>query len=163
MPPINGHGPYSKILNWIQSKHARSGFVPIVPPSFATPSESKFQNLHRLTYYASGTPASPSPSPRVLKLEIPLESRDPESDADVTDADTKHVLQTSGTPQMWAGCQSEVDVLMPHRYGGAPRLSLVPNIAIRPVDIRLSVQDFSLAPETDLPPVLQQYVAELDS
>lgn len=112
---MKGRGPYSKILNWIQSEHARSEFVPSVPPSLITPSNPRFQNLHRLTYRASGTLASPSLSPRALKLEIPLETRDCESDTDVTNADMKHVLQASGTPRMWTGYQSEVDVLMPHR------------------------------------------------
>ncbi|KAF9651892.1 hypothetical protein BDM02DRAFT_3110010 [Thelephora ganbajun] len=146
-PPMKGHGPYSKILNWIQSERPRSEFVPSVPPSLATPSEPRFRNLHRLTYRASGTLTLPSSSPRVLKLEIPLELRDVGSDANVTNTTMEHILQTSGMPRMWMGCQSEVDMLMPHR----------------PVDMRLSIQDFSLAPETTLPLVLQQYVAELDS
>jgi hypothetical protein len=120
MPPMKGHGQYSKILNWIQSERTRSEFVPSVPPSLTTPSNSSFQNLHRLMYHTSGTPASPSSSPRVLKLEIPLETRDAESDIDVANADMKHVLHASGTPRMWTGYQSEVDVLMPHRLDDAP-------------------------------------------
>lgn len=143
-----------------------SEFVPSVPPSLATPSEPRFQNFHRLTYRASGTLASPSSSPRVLKLEIPLEPRDPEveSDADVTDADMKHVLQASGTLRMWTGYQSEVDVLMPHRLCDITIwLYFVADILCRPVDIRLSIQDLSLALDSVLPLVLQQYVTELDS
>jgi len=161
---MKGHGPYSKILNWIQSEHARSEFVPSVPPSLATPSEPRFKNLHRLMYRASGTSTSPPPPPRILKLEIPLEPCDLESDADVTDTDTKHVLQASGTPIMWTGYQSEVDVLMPHRLDDAHiRSSSVADIHRRPADIRLSVQDFSLDPDTALPLALQQYVTELDA
>jgi len=118
IPPMKGHGPYSKILNWIQSEHARSEFVPSVPPSLTAPSDPSFQNLHRLTYRASGTVTSPSSSPRVLKLEIPLETRDDESDIDFTNAE--HVLHASGTPRMWMGYQSEVDVLMPHRLNVTP-------------------------------------------
>lgn len=117
---MKGHGPYSKFLNWIQSEHARSEFAPGVPPSLAAPSNPSFQNLHRLTYRASGTLASPSLSPRVLKLEIPLETRDTESDTDVVNADMEHVLRASGTPRMWMGYQSEVDVLMPHRLDFTP-------------------------------------------
>lgn len=161
---MKGHGPYSKILNWIQSEHARSEFVPSVPPSPVTLSEPKFQNLHRLTYRALGTLTSPLSFPRFLKLEIPLEQRDLESDVNVTDVDMKHVLRTSGTPRMWIGYQSKVDVLMPHRLDGIRvRLHFVVDIVRRPVDIRLSVQDFSVAPDMALPLVLQQYVAELDS
>ena len=117
---MKGHGPYSKILNWIQSEHAKSEFVPSVPPSPAALPEPRFQNLHRLTYHASGTLESPSSSPRVLKLEISLESRGLELDSDVAGSDVKHVPQASGTPQMWTGYQSEVDVLMPHRLDNAP-------------------------------------------
>ena len=117
---MKGHGPYSKILNWIKSEHAGSEFAPSVPPSLVAPSNPSLQNLHRLTYCASGTLASPSSSPRVLKLEIPLETRDVESDIDVTSADMKHVLRASGTPRMWTGYRSEVDVLMPHRLDLAP-------------------------------------------
>lgn len=114
-PPMKGHGPYSKILNWIQSEHPRSEFASSIPPSLATPPNSDFQNFHRLTYRAPGTLVSPLLSPEVLKLEIPLETRNVEPDVDVANADTKHLLQTSETPQMWAGYQSEVEVLMPHR------------------------------------------------
>ena len=93
--------------------------MPSVPP-FATPSNPRFQNLHRLTYHASGTLISPSSPSGVLKLEIPLETRDVESDIDVTNADMEHGLRASGTPQMWTGYQSEVDVLMPHRLDDTP-------------------------------------------
>jgi len=85
--------------------------------------------------------------PRLLKLEIPLEPRGAEPDAVVTNAGLKPALQASGTPRTWTGYQSEVHMLIPHR----------------PVDIRLSVQDFSLAPNAILPLVLRQYVAELDA
>jgi hypothetical protein len=161
---MKGHGPYSKILNWIQSEHAKSEFVSSVPPSPATLPEPRFQNLHRLTYHALGTLEPSSFSPGLLKLEIPLESRGLELDANVAGADVKHVLQTSGTPQMWTGYQSEVDVLMPHRLDNAPiRHASSLTSYCRPVDIRLSVQDFSPAPDATLPLVLQQYVTELDT
>lgn len=161
---MRGHGPYSKILNWMQSEHAASEFVASVPPSLATPTEPRLQNLHRLTYRASGTPVPPSSSPRILKFEIPLETRDPEPDAGVTNSDTKHVLQASGTPRMWTGYQSEANVLMPHRLDDASiRLHFVTDVPYRSTDVRLSIQDFSLAPDTALPLVLQQYVTEFDS
>lgn len=117
---MKGHGPYSKIVNWIHSEHARSEFVPNVPLSLAAPPNPSFQNLHRLTYRASGTLASPSSSPRILKLEIPLEARDVESDIDVANVDMNHALHASGTPRMWTGYQSEVDMLMPHRLDVTP-------------------------------------------
>ena len=120
VPPMKGHGPYSKILNWIKSKHPRSEFAPSIPPSFITSPDSDFQNFHRLTYRASGRRISPSSSPEILKLEIPFETRDVEQDIDTADADMKRLLQTSGTPQMWAGYQSEIDVLMPHRSDEVP-------------------------------------------
>lgn len=120
---MKGHGPYSKILNWIKSENARSEFAPSIPPSFA-PSESWFQNLHRLTYRVPGTPTSASSSQKVLKLEIPLEPRDAGPDADVTDL--RHVLQTSGTPRMWTGYQSAADMLIPHRSEFPPLLSYSP-------------------------------------
>lgn len=120
VPPMKGHGSYPKILNWIKTENARSEFVPSVPPSLAAPPGPKFQNLHRLTYRASGTLVSPSSSPGVLKFEVPLEPCDVEPDADVADADLKHVLRASGTPRMWTGYQSEVNMLIPHRSDGAP-------------------------------------------
>ena len=116
LPPMQGHGPYSKILNWIKSEKTRSEFVPSVPLPL-TPSEPRFQNLHRLTYRASGTLES---SQGVLKLEIPLEPRDVESGVDVTDTDIKHVLRASGAPRMWTGYQSDVNMLIPHRSNDAP-------------------------------------------
>lgn len=147
IPPMKGHGPYSKILNWVKSENVRSEFVPCVPPPLVTPSQHEFKNLHRLTYRASAKLVSPSSFLRVLKLEIPLEPRDVDTDAEVIGTDMKHVLKASGTPQMWTGYQSVVDMLIPHR----------------PVDIRFSAQDFSLAPDAVLPLVLRQYVAELDA
>lgn len=162
VPPMQGHGPYSKILNWIKSENARSEFVPSVPLPLAPP-EPRFQNFHRLTYRASGTLVLPSSSQRVLKFEIPLEPRDVESDAHVTDADLKHVLQASGTPRMWAGYQSKVNMLMPHRLDETHILSFLSSPFTRPVDIQVTVQDFSLAPDAALPLTLRQYVTELDT
>lgn len=64
---------------------------------------------------------------------------------------------------MWTGYQSEVDVLMPHRLDNTPIQSYsVADVLCRPVDIRLSAQDFCSDPDTVLPLVLEQYVTELD-
>lgn len=122
---MHGYGPYSKILNWIKSENARSEFVASIPPFLAAPFEPRFQNLHRLTYRASGTLVSPLSSPRVLKLEIPLEPRDVESGADVTNTDLKHILRASGTPRMWTSYQSDVNMLIPHRSDNVPILSFL--------------------------------------
>jgi hypothetical protein len=126
VPPMKGHGPYSKILNWINSENARSEFVPSMLPSFATPSQPSFQNLHRLTYRVLETPTSPQSSQKILKLEIPLEPRDFEPGVDVTSTDLRHVLRASGRPRMWTGYQSAADMLIPHRSESAPSSSHIP-------------------------------------
>lgn len=114
VPPLKGHGQYSKFLNWIRSEATRSEFVPSIPPSLAAPSEREFQNLHRLTYRTSGISAS-QPSQKVLKFEVPLEPHDAESAVSAIDADLKHVLRASGPPRMWTGYRSKVNMLIPHR------------------------------------------------
>lgn len=126
IPPMKGHGPYSKILNWVKSENVRSEFVPCVPPPLVTPSQHEFKNFHRLTYRSSATLLSPPSFPRVLKLEIPLEPRDVDADTEVIGIDMKHVLKASGTPQMWTGYQSVVDMLIPHRSAGV-RTTLYPS------------------------------------
>lgn len=162
-PPMEGFGPYSKILNWIESKKARFEFVPSIPPHLVAPSEPRFKNLHRLMYRSSGIFASPSSSMEVMKLEIPLEPHGAGLDVGVTGPDMYHILRASGTPRMWTGHQSEANVLMPQRSDGTYILSFLDRPFGRAADVRLTVEDLTLSSDADLPLVLQQYVTELDT
>ncbi|EPT03978.1 hypothetical protein FOMPIDRAFT_139591 [Fomitopsis schrenkii] len=155
VPPFPGSHAFTELLNWMNRRGAKTGFVPSLPAPLVNSSPATEKVIHRVVYRA----VLPLPSDgqhhvpvhKFLSFETVLVQ--PRADAGSFDdqqpvgdlAEDAAIPALYTDPECYLGYESEVDVMLPDR----------------PVDIQFSGQSLTLITPGEEPPELQTYTTEL--
>ncbi|KAJ3853807.1 hypothetical protein EV368DRAFT_81215 [Lentinula lateritia] len=157
IPPLQGSWPLSNLSRWIRERHIGRLFTPFLPVPVLQLTPQKQQLLHRLLYEAHLS-GNTQQSTHIIEFEmfLPLPTIDPNGIPALvrSDLDSRHEqssIYTTGPTYSRLdhicriGNQFIVDLMLPDR----------------PMDIRFSVFDSSVLPQTHWPTELQKYFEDL--
>ncbi|KAI6133149.1 hypothetical protein EDD16DRAFT_1530186 [Pisolithus croceorrhizus] len=144
LPPLRGRMPLRKVLRWLETVRPPTVFVPSFPPLALPAPHARRRTLHRLVYKTlhSGSAHMSDISPSlVVKVEAECLS---ESSGENSPAVSAVSCSDLSPPQYRIGREALVNLMIPDR----------------PMDLQLSVFDYGLISEEQLP-VLKDYFVKL--